>query len=313
MPEKSRGRFIGSQATIVVLVLRCLIIVFTHCVTVEHSAFNEWLTSDALSSILIKPNQSLPHIREARAIQELTGGSLSAVYTANQAIHLPPLLVALLEPLLEFSNPEVLLAIALLLMDVLIAHMMEIIGLKLLLSKRTQAIIDEEQEQTNLPDAIKPRNDHIFAINMESKPLIPLDSLPSLAAKVYLWSPICILSGSVYSCFQNVPAFLLITAFHEFFKVNGSTMLVAYFLALASYVSPHHCVFLLPMILFQSEKQYATTTHKKVLLVLYFLLWSTVLQWLSYRLVGPNAYWDTLEASYGSGWNTVGPSLSVQW
>lgn len=313
MPEKSRGKFLGGQSTIVVLILRCLIIVFTHCVAVERNVFKEWMHSNALSSILMKPNLSLAQVREAQAIQQFTDGRFSSVYTANQVIHLPPLLLALLKPLLDFSNPDLPLAIALLVVDLLISYMMEIVGRKLLVSKRTQATIEEEREQAKLPDAIKPQNDHIFPSNLESKPIIPIESLPLLSAKAYFWSPVCIASAGVYSCFQNIPAFLLMAALHEFLKESGSDMLIALFLALASYIEPHYSVFLVPIILLQFEKQFESIVYKKALLVLYFLLWSTALQWLSFRLVGPSVYWSVLEASYGCGWNTIGPSLSTQW
>jgi hypothetical protein len=48
------------------------------------------------------------------------------------------------------------------------------------------------------------------------------------------------------------------------------------------------------------------------MLIVSFGIWSASLQWLSYRLVGPN-HWEVLEAIYGCGWNTMGPNLSVQW
>lgn len=314
MPENSRGKhFLGSHSTYVILVLRCLAISFTHCVTIENGVFQEWIFSDSLTSILIKPNQSLAHVREAKVIQQLMNGSFASAYAANQTIHLPPLVLAMLELLLEFSNPELLLAIALLLMDLLIAYMMETVGWKLLISKRTHATIEEEQDQAQLPDAIKPQNDHIFPISLKSEPLIPTESLPLLAAKAYFWSPACILSVSVYGCFQNIPAFFFMFALHEFLNERSSEIRIALFLALASYIEPHHCVFLIPIILLQSEKQYESTIYKRRLLVLYFLFWSTTLQWLSFRLVGAKMYWSMLEASYGCGWNTISPSLSVQW
>lgn len=313
MPENSRGNFLESKSTKVVLILRCLIVLFTHFLTVETEVFQEWLHSDLLTSVLMKPNLSLSHVREARAIQRFADGRLSSAYTANHTIHLPPLVLALLDPLLDFPNPELFLAVTLLIVDLLIAYMMEVVGSKLLLSKRTQATIEEEQEQAKLPDAIKPLNDHIFPINLQSKPIIPIESLPLIAAKTYFWSPVCILSAGVYSCFQNIPAFLLMAALHDLLNEGGSNLLRALFLALASYIDPHYCVFLVPIILLQFEKQFESTTYKKALLVLYFLLWSTTLQWLSFRLVGQGVYWSVLEATYGCGWNTIGPSLSVQW
>lgn len=204
------------------------------------------------------------------------------------------------------------MAFLLLLIDFMIAHMMEAVGRQLLLIRPTPCIEEEEHSQTQLPDAIKPQHDNIFPTTKKSNSLFPIDSLPLLAARIYFWSPITAMSGGIYGCFQNIPACLLVAALNEVVKPNSSYSLTAFLLAMAAYIEPHYSVMLVPLMLWQSKHQYHGSTANKVTMVASFVIWSASLQWLSYRLVGTN-YWQVIESAYGCGWNRISPNLSVQW
>jgi hypothetical protein len=312
MSESSRGRFLSCRSTTVVTLLRLGLILLPHMLDLDHHFPEKWLYSDVLVSIIVNPHHTLSQIREAQSIQKLMNGKFADAYKANQIIHLPPLMLASMKPILQFHKTELLLALVLLLIDIMIAYMMEAVGRKLLLTKSTPCIVDEERSQSQLPDAIKPQNDHIFPISKESRALFPIDTLPLIAAQIYFWSPITSMSGGIYGCFQNIPVFFLIATLNEFLKPNGSYTFAAFLLAMASYIEPHYCVMLVPLILWLSPQQYPASASNKAMLIVSFGIWSASLQWLSYRLVASN-YWEVLEAIYGCGWNTMGPNLSVQW
>jgi hypothetical protein len=284
-----------------------------HIFPLKHNFPKNWVYSEFLVSVLVHPHLTLSHIREAQSIQNLVNGRFADAYKANQSIHLPPLLLASLQPLLNLKNPELVLSSILLLVDIVIAFMIDSLGQLLLLSKPTQCTEEEERSQSQLPEAIKPENDHIFPISKYSNAIYPIDSLPVIAAQIYFFSPITALSGSLYSCFQNLNPFFLMAALYEYCRPNGSYNLSSFFLAVASYIEPHHCVFLVPMILWLSPEQYPSKYSSKFMLLCSFLIWSASLQRLSYRLVGPSNYWGVLEATYGITWNTIGPNMSIQW
>lgn len=311
--SSSKGRFLSRRSTHVVTFLRLALIVVTSTVPLEQYFPGNWLYSEYLVSILVPHYQTLAHVREAQSIRHLVNGRFADAYKANQSIHLPPLLLASTSSLLQFRNPELVLALILLLIDIIISFMIESVGRTLLLSRPTQCTQREEQSQSELPEAIKPEHDNIFPISENSKSYFPIDSLPVIAAQIYYYSPITALSGGVYSCFQNLTAFFLMASLYEYLRPDGSYNLSVFLLAVVTYIEPHHCVFLVPMILWLSPDQYPSKRTSKATFILHFVVWSAGFQRLSYRLVGSENYLNVLEATYGSTWNTGGPNMSVQW
>ena len=303
----------GSSSTLVVIILRLAILLLPHIFLLEDHFPEQWLYSGALTSVFVHPHQTLSHIREAQSIRQLIGGRFVDAYKANQTIRLPPLLLAAMEPIANCGNPELVLALLLLLADILMAYMIESLGRKLLLAKMTVQIENEERIQKEMPNEIRPPNISIFPITQDSESLLKVDSLPFFAARIYFWSPITAMSGGVYGCFQNLSALFLMAALHEFFRTNSSYTTSAFFLAIASYITPHYFVYLIPLLLWMEPHQYPSSSTSKKVLILSYGIWSACLQALSYSLVGPQHYWEVLEASYGSGWDGIGPNLSVQW
>jgi hypothetical protein len=316
MSQSSKNVFSTSRSTHIVTILRLILILLPHVLPFDTLFPSHWLYSSSLTSILIRPHQTLSHVREALAIQKLSGGRFADAYNAYSNIRLPPLVLAAITPILELPNPELWLSLLLLVIDFLIAYMIEAIGRKVLLSPNPN-IDEEENEQSQLPEAIRPQNAHIFPIRREPcaesdpKPLLPMNSLPMLAAQLYYWSPMTAMPGGLYHCFQNLPAFFLLASLYESCRQNGSYSLSSFFLAVASYMEPHHVVFLVPLI--SLYQQNASCTNVQVMMIVFFGIWSASLQGLSYSLVGPAKYWDVVSATYGCGWRNLSPSLSLQW
>eukprot|EP00980_Cylindrotheca_fusiformis_P023010 scaffold10054_cov140-Cylindrotheca_fusiformis.AAC.1 len=307
-----KGSFLSSRSTHIVTGIRLCLILISHLLDLGKHFPEKWLYNDVLISLFVHPTYSLTQIREAQSIQNLVNGRFADAYKASQIIHIPPLMLAPMQSFLGFGLSELLLALCLLLIDFMMAYMIEAVGCQILLRESTQFAEDEERSQSQLPEAIKPPNGNAFPTTRESRALFPTDTLPILAANLYYWSPISAISGGVFCCFQNIPAFFFLASLNEFVKSNRSCTLTAFYLATASYIQPHYCVILVPFILWLSARQYATSTNNKAIMITAFGFSSASMQWLSYRLVGP-CYGNVLEASYGCGWNTISPNLSVQW
>ena len=316
MSPSSTTNFLTCRSTHVVTILRLVLILLPHLFDFDALFPRNWLYSPALISVLVRPHHTLSHVSEAHAIRQLSGGKFADAYNAKDTIRLPPLVLAGMGPILELSNPELYLSLILLIIDFLIGYMIESIGLQLLFSNNP--LIDkEEREQAKLPEEIRPQNSHIFPIyRKDSKdeplPLFSMDSLPILAAQLYYWSPATAMSGGVYQCFQNLVGFFLVAGLYNSCQPSGSYPLSAFFLAVAAYIEPHHVVFLIPLNLLLSQKGFPSKQVQVTMLV-FFVFWSFCLQGLSYALLGPIKYWDTLFVTYGSGWKNLGPNLSLQW
>lgn len=320
MPSYSQNSFLKSSSTWLVTFLRLAVILLSHSIfAVKTSIPGSWVYSPSLTSILIKPSLTLSHVREALAIQRLVtfGNQFSAAYVAHPRIQLPPLLLAALTPLAESKHAELLLALLCLILDFLIAMMLESIGRIALFTNRVELVDQEAKEQKQLPEAIRPQNRHVFAIYKEEayndtkneSPLISMESLPLMAAHLYYWSPVTVLSGSVYSCFQSLPGFFLVASLYEGVRRGGSSLVSTFFLAVAAYLELHHIVFLLPL----AGLPLGKTSSRTILILLSFGFWFASLQGLSYLLVGPQLLGKVIQATYGLGWRTIQPNLSVQW
>lgn len=311
-PQKvtpSHNTFWSSPSTWIVTAIRVAILLLSHTGTATICIPDAWLYSPSLTSILIKPALTLSHVREAVAVQRLSSGGRFADSFQSNRIQLPPLVLAAMTPLAQSSYGEFYLAILCLLVDVGIATMIEYLGRVALFTNRIEAVDHETAEQERLPEAIRPLNSHTFAVFKQtdsSKALISMESLPMLAAKLYYWSPATVLSGSVYACFQNLAGFFLVATFWEAVRRGGSLWLSTFFLALATYLELHHVVFLVPLVVLPRSRS------QSLPMLLSFAIWFICLQGLSYLLVGPK-FVQVLQATYGLGWKTIRPNLSVQW
>jgi hypothetical protein len=314
-----RQAFATSLSTFAVTALRLLLILAPHyhdqVLNLPSSFPTNWIYNPSLVSIFIKPHWTLDHVKEANAIQQLLSGSFVNAYQANQSIRLPPLVLATLSPLLSLDNPELWLALILLLVDFGIAYLLEALGRQVLYGNSAQ-LTKEEDIQRQLPTVIRPAFAHIFPIQRQSAsddepPLLHMASLPLLAAQLYYGCPITMLASGLYYCFQTIPCLLVLLGLYESSRPRASYSLACFWIALASYMELHCAVFLMPVLLWLLAP--TGGTKQRVLVVVLFLTWSASLQGLSFGLVGPSNYWNVLEATYGVGWKSMSPNLSVTW
>jgi len=319
-----------------------------------------WLYNPSFLTILIRPHKSLAYLEEAHAVQILSKSDyFSSFYLTNDSVRIPPLVLVLLSPLMETSNPGLWLSMLLLLVDFFISYMLEKIGIQLLLRKsRTPSDdsigsqprpIGEDDLQRKLPDIIRPQNEHIFPIyrsdsdsastfdgsskeesnTRKPEPLINMRSIPLLSAQLYYWSPFTFLPTGLFYCWQNIASFFLVASVYESscYSSSGSLSMASFYLAAATYIEPHHLVYLVPIILmlnvndFSKTSSISTSASKSntriiksaIYVLILFAVWSLCLQGISYSLVGSKNYWKVLQAVYGNTWLTSGPNLSLQW
>jgi len=389
--SQSRGKittnesFLTATSTHWVTLVRLALIVLP-CFA-SFASFSEWLYNPFFLSVLIRPHQCLSQLEEAHAIRTLASNAsstrtFSSYYVANDSVRIPPLAIAFFSPFLETtSNPELWLALFLLVVDFSIAYLLEQVGTRLLglLSscespassddddnddnnndddntrnkrfKQSQRPITEEELQQKLPESIRPPFSNIFPIYRHNKsssdgtvakqdssclskseqtPLIPMTSLPLLAAQLYYWSPFTALPACLYSCWQNVPTLFLVASIDEsvrYSSSDGSLSMSSFYLAAAAYLEPHHVVYALPIVLVllsvvgtgftgqqQQQPEHGLTNVRPIaFFVLCFGVWSVLLQGVSCSLVGPSNYWKVARSIYGNTWLTTSPNLSLQW
>mmetsp|Transcript_14694 Transcript_14694/g.25465 ORF Transcript_14694/g.25465 Transcript_14694/m.25465 type:complete len:285 (-) Transcript_14694:134-988(-) len=124
------------------------------------------------------------------------------------------------------------------------------------------------------------------------------------------------MASSLYHCWQNLPSLFLLASINQSCTLKGSISMASLYLAVASYLEPHHAAFTIPIIvLFSSEKNEKSFASKsaKYLFISVFLVCSLFFQSLTRSLVGSKMYWKTLGAIYGETWLTSSPNLSLQW
>jgi GPI transamidase subunit PIG-U len=231
----------------------------------------EWLDSPALRSVLVRPHETLAHWQEAHAVRALSsGGSVGEMYgSGDHSIRIPPLVYAAWSPWMGASAagasapattttattffpppplppPDLLLSCVLLLVDLVLACMLDRIGNRLLLvsvddGTSSRQNDEEERLQRIMPEVIRPPYAHIFPIHgpshhhqqhHDSQPppahqqqrereqedtpvLIAMARLPLLAAQLYYWSPLTALPSAIHHCWQCVPALFLVASIHE--------------------------------------------------------------------------------------------------
>lgn len=165
----------------------------------------------------------------------------------------------------------------------------------------------------------------------DQEPMIPLRNLPLLAAQIYYYSPFTALPTSLFHCWQNITSLFLVASLYESIcsaSSCGSLSMASFYLAIATYLEPHYIAYVIPIILLSSFNGHNRFTSSSVIktsiwnsktakpamfVIMAFSVWSLLLQWTSYALVGPENYWKVLASTYGSTWLVSSPNLSLQW
>lgn len=342
----SRPSFLSSPSTYWVTLIRLFLILLPELLNGydwnngNRSPFIllSWLQSPALLSVLVRPHETLSHLKEAQAIRALSvGKSVRDIYIANNSIRIPPLIYATWSQLTHFSllSSELSFGLFLLLVDLGIGYMLEQIGHQLLFSLNNRQNDEEERLQRILPEVIRPPYAHIFPIyrpketqpNPESKreqsPIIPMTRLPLLAAQLYYWSPFTAFPSGLNHCWQSVKAFVLVASIYESSRTNGSISVYSFYLAVAAYMEPHYTIYIIPCSVLYCRNDDRGSFFKVTvaLSVAMFALWSIGLHGLSYTLVvmagsdtNSKFYWNSVLGSiYGNAWFASPPNMSMQW
>lgn len=286
-----------------------------------------WIQSVGLASTLASPVYTLDHVREATAIRRLMAPHRFADAYQGHQIHLPPLVLACLQPFVVSIPTDywqhAVLGVVLLVVDFLIAKLLEELG-RALLQRAKDDCLEEESLQRVMPQVIQPKLSHIFplwantssasddASNAENEPLLRMQELPFLVAQLYFSSPITALSSGAFDCFQSIRTLLILISIVQTCRPSGSVVVAALSLAAATYFEIHSLVFLVPSAIFLYERmgQGAVITF-----VICFGIFTDSLHGLSLLLVGPAEYGSIFLTTHGHVFQLAGvtPSLSVLW
>lgn len=266
-----------------------------------------WIHSRALQSTVVDSVYTLGHVHEAAAIRQfIVPHSFAAAYEGG-SIHLPPLFLALFQPILKYSEPQqrIIVGLCLIVVDILIAWSLERLGRFLVQQRKTEW---EDERQDQVPEAIQPKLTHIFQVKKENNAMISSASIPFIMAQLYYLSPVTLLTSNVFVCFQNIPVLFVLAALFNAFQ--GSLIWGALGVALASYINIHHAIFLFPSVLLIRERRKSISVF-----VFCFVVSAAALQALSLYLVGTDSYLFVVSLTHGWTFQIQGiePSLSTMW
>ena len=266
-----------------------------------------WIHSRALQSTVVDSIFTLGHVHEAAAIRQfIVPHSFVAAYEGG-SIHLPPLFLALFQPLLTTSEPNqrIIVGLCLIVVDILIAWSLERLGRFLVQQRKTEW---EDKRQDQVPEAIQPKLAHIFQVKREDNAMISSASIPFIMAQLYYLSPVTLLTSNVFVCFQNTPVLFVLAALLN--ACQGSLIWSALGLALASYINIHHAIFLAPIVLLIRDRRKSISVF-----VVCFIVLAAALQVLSLHLVGTGDYLFVASVTHGWTFQIQGiePSLSTMW
>jgi hypothetical protein len=250
---------------------------------------------------------TLGRVHEALAIRELVPPHNFASAYKGQTIHLPPLLLALLQPVsrLSESQQHKFMGLCLIVVDLLIAWTLERLG-KFIVQQRKTEWEDKLQEQ--IPEAIQPKLSHLFEVTKEKNAVVTSATIPLLMAQLYYWSPVTWLTSNIFVCYQNIP--VLFTLIGLISASQGSLIWSTLSLVLASYINVHHAIFVVPSVILIRERR------KSIMVFLVsFLSLASAMQGLSLYLVGTSEYLFVAYVSHGWTFQFRGmePSLSTLW
>ena len=153
--------------------------------------------------------------------------------------------------------PIVLVVLLMIGIDLWVAHSIERIG-QLCLAKED---MDQEKtiQQTLLPESIQPKYRHIFPITADSTTMAVLSQaqLPSVAALLYLLSPVPFLAGTVFASYQSIMYGLLLWAVRQSMegpRTNPSEMALS-LVMVATTMEPFIIIIAIPIYLSLRQQQ----------------------------------------------------------
>lgn len=305
MSHKSKqSSFLLSPYTIGATAIRCAC-VFKLLFPTE---WLPWIHSRALQSALVDGIFTLRHVHEAAAIRQLIVPHSFVTAYKSGSIHLPPLLLAFFQPILQISEAwqHITLGLCLIAVDLFIAWTLERLGRVLLQQRKTKW---EDELQDKVPEAIRPKLAHVFQVTKENKAaIITSENIPLLMAQLYYWSPITVVASNVFMSFHNLPVLFATVALLN--ASQGSLVWSSLSLVLACYINVHHAIFLVPSVILIHERR------KSVPVFLFsFVVLVVAFQALAVYLVGESNYLSVVTATHGWTFQIQGiePSLSTMW
>lgn len=278
------------------------------------SEWSKWIRSSAFQSILVDPAFSVQTFREASAIRKLFPPHRFADAYQGYRIPIPPLFLAVMEPLLGvFEYDLVLIGVFLLVVDYCIAWNLEQIGRALVQKARPRETFLEHK----MPESIHAPLAHVFGIKFGmtssevSNQVLHADTLPCFLALLYYLSPVPLLSGNVLLCLQNIPFLCLAMAIRQASSGQSGTLVWSgFWLAMTSYLSLHNILYAIPIaLLFRRQGK------NMVVFLGVFVSLSVFLQFVNVLIVGPQDYWPVFLATHGATFalSNLAPSLSTLW
>jgi len=272
------------------------------------SRTTQWFHTASALSFLRDPTWTMEQVEESIALKILSQNATVWDSYASGTVHMPVLVLLLLEQLarLPSSVVPILLGIFLSIIDALIGNFLQ--KNAEFLQKRDYE--EEHRIQKLMPDELKPPHEALFhAKDGDEEPLLaPMNALPQWVSQIYFYSPATIISSACLQCMHNVPVLCLLGALHT--VLHGSTILAGIILALSAYMDIHNVVFLGPLILLARERKKSGAP-----LVVGFLLINVCMQVATVLLVGSDRYWQVLNATHLHSFVVVGmsPNLSPLW
>jgi phosphatidylinositol glycan class U len=269
--------------------------------TILPDDLQKWLSSPISRSLLVDPVLTVDHVEEALAIRSLFEPRFANAYVGSR-IHLPPLLLAAAEASMYWLRPWGI-ATLIILVDFRIAHSLEYISRKWF--QREAADTTRELVTMKEMDArIVPQHSHFFPTGLQSDSFFTLKELPLLIAQLYYCNPVTVLAGSGNAMGFSYQSLLLLFL-TESLRLH-SMVASAFCLSIAAYMNIHQIVFVIPLSLLPGAKP--------VVLVSLFVVFSVILQGLSYLLTG-NLYYQIFIATNLHTFSLKGvvPSLTTIW
>jgi GPI transamidase subunit PIG-U len=298
-----------------------------------------WNHSSNFHSLLINPIYTLRHVREAAAIRLVVPHRASSAFAKaylGRRIHLPPLLLAFTELFFVHQQQKNgisvnVLTSALLIFqsDKLIAQRLEQLASNILQREEEDHADEIRIQEQHMDPKIRPQQMvHLFPTSSNALPvaslLVEWKDIPRWIAHLYYCNPITILAaGCIGSaavpmnlsacCFQNLPVLAVVTALLESSRRTSespSMLYCAFTLAVATYLEVHYFIFLIPMLLWQKSRR------RQLCLLLWFVAFTVILQYLSLLLVGSwQEYFSVVATThfYSFRLHHHTPSLSTIW
>ena len=250
----------------------------------------KYLHSPALNSLLVNPNYTLKHLRDAHFLLQFNGnnnyGNAYNSRDVKSCIHVPPLALAMLEPLLKIHQKEdsyssFIFGLALIFVDLMSSILLYQI-IHCIINYQQNALDDygkwEKQMEQQMKQVIQPERAWLFGCQKSDQnynestkrvnendhfkkyPIIQLSDLASFSCLLYYCNPFSILSvcamkdpsfGNILHLFILLAIQQILPYYHEGKKkeYRPNISMAALYLSFVTYFELYPIVLIIPMTL----------------------------------------------------------------